>query len=167
MKLTHQMTYDAPAPTVYAMLTDPVFQDRRAQAGKPVEADASVTTTDDGGSEINVNRLLAVELPGMLQKLVGDNIRIKETQTWLAAPTDAMNRDGRIAVRIAGQGGGVDGTLRMTSTASETTVDVDATIKVNVPLVGGKIESYVAEMLVKFLNKEEELGRAWLKGDRP
>jgi hypothetical protein len=33
---------------------------------------------------------------------------------------------------------------------------------VKVPLVGGKVESYVAGMLDKLLTKDAELGRAWL-----
>lgn len=162
MNLAHQMTYDAPPPAVYAMVTDPEFQDRRAQAGNPVEADSSVTTDADGGATIEVSRLLAVELPGMLQKLVGDKIRIKETQIWLPGPAEAVNREGRLEVRIAGQSGGVDGVLTMAGTAERTVISLEATIKVNVPLVGGKIESSVADMLLKFLTKEEELGRAWL-----
>lgn len=162
MKLVHVMTYDAPAAEVYAMLTDPEFQERRAQAGNPVECAASVSSNGDGGATIEVSRLLAVELPGMLQRLTGDKIRIKETQTWVPGPADADTREGRLEVRIAGQSGGVDGTLRMTGTAKQTRIDLDATIKANLPLVGGKIESFVAEMLTKFLTKEEELGRAWL-----
>lgn len=165
MKLTHVMSYDAPAPVVYAMLTDPEFQDRRSKAGNPVECDASVTANADGGATIEVSRLLSVDLPGMLQKLTGGKIRIKETQTWAPGPADADNRSGRIAVRLAGQNGGVDGTLTMSGTGDKTVVDLDADIKVNVPLVGAKIESSVAEMLVKFLSKEQELGRAWLSGD--
>lgn len=165
MKLTHVMSYDAPAPAVYAMLTDPEFQDRRSKAGNPLECDAAVTANVDGGATIEVSRLLSVDLPGMLQKLTGGKIRISETQTWAPGPADAENRSGRIAVRISGQSGGVDGTLKMTSSCDKTVIDFDADIKVNVPLVGGKIESSVAEMLVKYMTKEQELGRAWLSGD--
>lgn len=165
MKFAHQMTYDAPAPAVYAMLTDPKFQERRCSAGNPVEFSSSVDPADDGGATIHLMRLLQVNLPGMLQKLTGERIRLTETQTWAGGPADADQRDGRLEVRIAGQSGGVDGRLTMKGTQATTTVSLDADIKINVPLVGGKIENYVAEMIGKFLGKDEELGAAWLKGE--
>jgi hypothetical protein len=165
MKFAHQMTYAAPAPAVYAMLTDPKFQERRCAAGNPLESSSSVDRADDGGATIHLMRLLSVNLPGMLQKLAGDKIRLTETQTWAGGPADADRRDGTLEVRIHGQSGGVDGRLTMQGTGSQTTIGLEADIKINVPLVGGKIENYVAEMLGKFLAKDEELGTAWLKGE--
>lgn len=165
MKFAHEMTYDAPAPAVYAMLTDPKFQERRCAAGNPVESSSSVDRAEDGGATIHLMRLLSVQLPGMLQKLTGDKIRLTETQTWAGGPADAGQRQGTLEVRIAGQSGGVDGRLVMKGTESRTTIALDADIKINVPLVGGKIENYVAEMIGKFLAKDEELGAAWLKGE--
>ena len=165
MKFVHEMTYDAPAHAVYTMLTDPKFQERRCAAGNPVESSSSVDATDGGGAVIHLMRLLSVNLPGMLQKLTGDKIRLTETQTWAAGPVDAAQRAGTLEVRIAGQSGGVDGRLTMQGTDARTTVDLDADIKINVPLVGGKIENYVAEMIGKFLAKDQELGNAWLKGE--
>jgi hypothetical protein len=165
MKFAHQMTYAAPVPAVYAMLTDPKFQERRCAAGNPLDSSSSVDHADDGGATIHLMRLLSVNLPGMLQKLAGDKIRLTETQTWAGGPADADRRDGRLEVRIHGQSGGVDGRLTMQGTDAQTTVGLEADIKINVPLVGGKIENYVAEMLGKFLAKDEELGTAWLKGE--
>ncbi|MGQ0844683.1 MAG: DUF2505 domain-containing protein [Sporichthyaceae bacterium] len=165
MKLTHVMTYDAPAGAVYAMLTDPEFQDGRAQAGNPLEASASVTAGADGGATIAVSRLLAIDLGGMLQKVIGDKIRIEETQTWLPGPLDADAREGALKAVIPGQPAGVNGRLVMSGAGAQTTIRLDAEIKVSVPMIGGKAESMIAEVLTKFLDKEEELGRAWLSGD--
>jgi hypothetical protein len=158
------MSYPAPAPAVYRMMTDPEFQRQRAKAGNPEQADSSVVTTDDGDVLITLDRLLAVQLPGMLQKLTGDKVRIHETQTWHHADPEATKRDGRLTVGVAGHSGGVEGTLHLDGSPDATAVVVDAEIKIGVPLVGGKIESWIAEMLTKFLTKDEELGRAWLNG---
>ncbi len=43
-----------------------------------------------------------------------------------------------------------------------TTETVDVEIKVNIPLVGGKIESLIADMLRKALRAEGEAGRDYL-----
>jgi hypothetical protein len=167
MKFHHEMTYRAPPPVVYRMLTDPQFQEQRAKAGNPEQAESSVVTTPDGDVIITVNRLLAVQLPGMLQRLTGDRVRILETQTWLHLDPAAVTRHGQLTAGVAGHPGGVEGTLHLAETETGTTFAVDAEIKVNVPLVGGKIESFIAEMLTKLMTKEQELGRAWLGEPAP
>jgi hypothetical protein len=144
------------------MMVDPTFQAQRAKAGNPVHSESSVTPEPDGGSVITVSRLMAVDLPGMLQKLIGDKINIFETQTWRGAQLTALRREGVIRAGMVGQPGGVDGTLLLEGTDSGTTVTVEAEIKANVPLVGARVESFVADMLAKFMTKEQEIGRAWL-----
>jgi hypothetical protein len=162
MKFHHEISYEAPTSAVHRMITDPEFQSQRAKAGNPEQAESSVVTTPDGEVTITVNRLMAVQLPGMLQRLTGDRVRILETQTWQPDDPEATTQTGRLTAGISGHPGGVEGTLRLAGGPDGTTVTVDADIKVNVPLVGGKIEGFIAEMLIKFLNKEQELGRAWL-----
>lgn len=151
----HTFTWDAPAAAVYAMITDPGYQDQRSKAGSPIRAEASVAATA-GGATISVFRQMAIDPPGFIKSFVGDSIGIQETQTW-TSPTEAA-----LVVEILKQPGGVQGTLRLSESGSSTTVTVDAEIAVRVPLVGGKVEGYVASILDRLLNKDEEIGRAWL-----
>ena len=39
-------------------------------------------------------------------------------------------------------------------------------IKVRIPLVGGKLEGLIGDMLERALKTEQRVGRAWLAGDR-
>ena len=78
---------------------------------------------------------------------------------------DATGREGILKATIPSHPAGVNGRLVMTGTSSGTSIRLDADIKVNVPMIGGKAETMIAEVLTKFLVKEEELGRAWLSGD--
>jgi hypothetical protein len=43
---------------------------------------------------------------------------------------------------------------------------VNMSVKVNIPMVGGKIEGFVADMLRKALQVEHSVGLEWLAGDR-
>jgi hypothetical protein len=151
------MTWDAPAAAVYAMITDPAYQDQRAQAGNPTRAEASVSNTADGAT-ISVFRQLAIDPPGFVKNFVGNSIGIQETQTW-TSPTTA-----NLLVEILKQPGQVRGTLRLRESGTSTEVVVDAEIAVKVPLVGGKVEGYVADILDRLLTKDEEIGRTWLAG---
>ncbi|HUR73455.1 MAG TPA: DUF2505 domain-containing protein [Sporichthya sp.] len=153
----HTITWEAPAAAVYAMITDPAYQEQRSQAGSPVRAESSVTMTG-AGATISVFRQLSIDPPGFLKNFVGDSIGIQETQTW-NSPTGAT-----LLVEILKQPGDVRGTLRLSEVGSSTAVTVNAEIAVKVPLIGGKVEGYVASILDRLLTKDEEIGREWLAG---
>jgi hypothetical protein len=153
----HTFTWDAPAAAVHAMVTDPVYQEQRAQAGSPIRAESSVST-GPGGTTISVFRLMAIDPPGFIKNFVGDSIGIQETQTW-TSPAEAS-----LLVEILKQPGDVRGTIRLTESGAATVVTVEAQIAVKVPLIGGKVEGYVAGIVDRLLDKDEELGKAWLAG---
>jgi uncharacterized protein YndB with AHSA1/START domain len=157
------MIYEAPAERVYRMLVDPTFQSRRAQAGQPEHAEATVVPGPGDGATITVNRRMAVDLPGFIAKLAGGKVTLNEVQVWRdsGGSTEPV-RDGTIRATMAGQPGGVVGTLRIDEAGGSTTVSVDAEISVKVPLVGGRIERFVADMLDRLLAYEESVGREWL-----
>jgi hypothetical protein len=151
----HTITWEAPAAAVYAMIINPAFQEQRSQAGSPIRAESSVTRTGDGAT-ISVFRKMAIDPPGFIKNFVGNSIGIQETQTW-TSPTQAT-----LLVEILKQPGDVKGTLRLSESGSSTVVTVNAEIAVKVPLIGGKVEGYVAGILDNLLNKDDEIGRAWL-----
>ncbi len=153
----HTMTWDAPAAAVYSMITDPGYQQQRSQAGSPIRAESSVTPTGDGAT-ISVFRQMAIDPPGFIKSFVGDSIGIQETQTW-TTPTRAT-----LLVQILKQPGDVKGTLQLRESGSSTVVTVEAEISVRAPLIGGKVEGYVAGILDRLLDKDDEIGQAWLAG---
>lgn len=162
MRYHHTTTYDAPAPVVYAMITDPEFQAQRCQAGNPVHAESSVTPGDGDGAIIWVNRRMRVDPPGFVKKFTGDQLTIEEIQEWHDSDGSLAVRDGTVRVEVAGQPADVTGTLRLDESGGTTTVTMDAEVKVHVPLFGAKVEGYIAGILDKLLTKDSELGRAWL-----
>lgn len=168
MRYHHAMIYEAPAERVYAMLSDPTFQSRRAQAGQPEHAEATVVPGPGDGVTITVNRRMTVDLPGFIAKLAGGKVTLNEVQVWRDSGGSAEPvRDGTIHATMAGQPGGVLGTLRIDQAGQSTTVSLDAEISVKVPLVGGRIEKFVADMLDRLLAYEETLGREWLAAPDP
>lgn len=158
----HSMTYDAPAPQVYAILIDPEFQAQRCQAGDPVHAESSVEPGDGDGATIKVLRRMRIDPPGLIAKFVGNELTVDEVQAWRDAGGSLAVRDGTLTVKVPGQPAEVNGSLRLDETNGTTTVTIEADIKVSVPLVGGKVESYIAGILDKLLTKDAELGQAWL-----
>jgi Protein of unknown function (DUF2505) len=157
-KLTHDLTYDAPAPTVAAMLADPAFREEVVQAQRVLRHDVSVTGDPAAGSgTVTVEQVQAAHgLPSFARKFVGDEIEIVQAETW-TSPTGAD-----LHVSIPGKPGTMAGTIRLAESGGTTTETVDLDITVGIPLVGGKIEGMVADLLLKALRAEQQVGRDYL-----
>ena len=97
-------------------------------------------------------------IPGFAKKFVGDEINLVQTETWY----DAENA--RVEVVIPGKPGEMTGTVNLSESGGVTTEHVEMTIKVNIPLVGGKIEGLIADLLRKALKAENAVGREYLAG---
>lgn len=155
-QVTVELTYDAPADAVYAMLTDPAFREEACQRMKVLRASATV---EDGaaGTVVTIDQVQPAQgLPSFATKLVGDEIRIVQEETWTGG------RHADVHVSIPGKPGEMVGTAVLEETDGSTVEKVELEIRVRIPLVAGKIEKLVADMLRKALRAENEAGRDYL-----
>ena len=65
---------------------------------------------------------------------------------------------------IPGKPGEMTGTITLSEADGVTTERLEMTIKVNIPLVGGKIETLIAGLLRSALKAENVVGREYLAG---
>jgi hypothetical protein len=157
-KMTHDLTYDAPASAVAAMLADPAFREEVVQAQHVLRHEVTVTGDPAAGSgTVTVEQVQAANgLPSFARKFVGDEIQIVQDEKW-TSPTGAD-----LHVSIPGKPGQMAGTIRLNESGGTTTETVDLDISVGIPLVGGKIEGVVADMLIRALRTEQKVGRDYL-----
>ena len=155
-RVRHDLTYDAPASAVLAMLHDPAFREEVCDATGVLRHDVSVTET--GGRTLVVIEQVqtAAGIPSFARKFVGDEIEIVQKESW----TDDTRAD--VDVTIPGKPGHMRGTATLVESGGTTTEQVDLEIKVNIPLVGGKIEGLIADMLLSTLKVENTTGRDYL-----
>jgi hypothetical protein len=155
-RLVHDLTYDAPMASVAEMLADPAFREEVTEEQGVLRAMVSVDS-DEQGMEVTIDQVQAAEgIPSFAKKFVGDEINIVQRETWSSAT------EGDIRVTIPGKPGEMTGTARLAESGGVTTETIDLTIKVNIPLVGGKIEGLISDLLLKALNVENRVGRAYL-----
>lgn len=156
-RLTHDLTYDAPMAEVAAMLADPDFREEVCERQGVVRAMVSVDPDDAGGMEVTIDQVQAAHgIPSFAKKFVGDEINIVQQESW-SSPVE-----GDITVTIPGKPGEMRGTARLRESGGRTVETVDLSIKVNLPLVGGKIEGLIADLLLKALKAENATGRDYL-----
>ena len=159
-RVTHRMTYDATLTEVAAMLADADF--RRAVCHRLGVLRSEVSIEPRGaGLDVRIEQVQAAHgIPSFARKFVGDEIEIVQSEAWGAADS------GDITVTIPGKPGEMSGTAVLTESGGATTETVDLTVKVGIPLVGGRLEGLIADLLLRALRTEEEVGREWLAGQR-
>lgn len=155
-RLRHDLTYDAPMAEVAEMLADPTFREEVCEFQGVKRVMVSIDS-DDNGMQVTIDQVQAAEgIPSFARKFVGDEINIVQQESW-ESPTD-----GDITVTIPGKPGEMAGTARLSESGGVTTETVELTVKVNIPLVGGKIEGLIADLLLKALKAENKVGRDYL-----
>ncbi|MDX6371931.1 MAG: hypothetical protein QOD98_919, partial [Nocardioidaceae bacterium] len=112
---------------------------------------------DRGGKKVVVDKVQAAQgIPGFARKFVGDEIQLVQTEYWSDIET------ARVEVVIPGKPGQMSGTVTLREAGGTTTETVQMDIRVGIPLVGGKIESLISDLLRKALRVENAVGRQYL-----
>jgi hypothetical protein len=155
-RIRHELAYDAPVEAVATMLADPAFREEVCDYQRVISRKVTITPAG-GGMDVVIDMVQPARgIPSFAQKFVGDTINIVQSESW-SSPTS-----GDITVAIPGKPGEMSGTARLEPSSSGTVETVELTVKVNIPLVGGKLESLIAGLLEKALVAENTVGREWL-----
>lgn len=160
MLLRHEISYDAPLSDVFAMLSDPEFRQVSATAMGVISADVMITPSGEGIS-VKIDQVQPTEgVPGFAKKFAGETTRAVQTEEWVSPA------GGTITIETPGKPTSIKGTLSLSEAAGRTTETLEVEVKVKVPLIGGKLEKLMAELVTKGMDKEQVAGAAWLGGQR-
>jgi hypothetical protein len=160
MKIRHQLTYAASPTEVYEMRADPAFRAQVCEAMDTLSHDVTVDDTD-GELTIAVDMVQHTQgVPGFAKKVVGDQTRVIQTERWPA--TDA----GHIEVEIPGKPGHIRGTLSITEDGNGSVYVFEGEAKINIPLIGGKLEGLIEKLFIEGMDTEQRVAKAWLDGNR-
>lgn len=162
----HLTTRDELAGTVeevYALLTDPGFQDAKCVATTDDAHNFTVDVADAAGAHrVRTERHLPSDgLPDVARSFVGDNLTIIEVHTWSLPAADG-SRESVVDLHVKGAPLTLKGTLRLEPSGAGTVQVLDADLKANVPFIGGKIERAAAEPIEGAIEIETALLKEWL-----
>jgi hypothetical protein len=150
--IKHDLTYDAPLEDVAAMLRDAAFREQVCDYQGVLSHEVTVQ-----GDHVRIKQVQTARgIPSFAAKFVGDEITIVQEEDW------SSSEKGDIVVTIPGKPGDMKGTATLSESGGTTTETVRLTIKVGIPLVGGKIEGLIGDLLLKALKAENKVGRDYL-----
>ena len=160
MKFSHDLTYDASREEVLQMLADPAFRARVCDATRAVRREVSVEGSGAGMSVVVDQTRSTAGAPAIAQRFVGDAIRIVQRESWSDATRATLE------LSVPGKPARLTGGIRLEDRDGATVEEVRGDVEVKIPLIGGKLESLVADTFRAALRAEERVGRDWLAGRR-
>ena len=157
MSVQVSRVYDCPGKveTVFAALSGQGWAQRKAEV---LQDDSTTVRRDvaaDGGVTLAVSRALPDGAPGFLQRFLPSDGRVVQTDTW--GPDQAGVRRGTWRAELPGAPTEIGGTMRLEPAAGGTRYSIEGAVKVRVPLIGGKAERFVAELIGKLTDKEHDV----------
>ena len=162
MRVTADLRYDADPATVFEMLSDQAFQDRKLSQTGALSWEVRVQQQAGGVVIVSRRALPTDQVPDAFKSLVGASITIAQTETWGPAAADG-SRTGAMDLEVVGAPVRMQATLSLSATAEGGSVElVDGELKARVPLVGGRIERTAEPAVRAAIDAEQRIGRAWL-----
>ena len=161
MKISKTHVFDAPIEKVWAMFTDSASHVAKFEAMGHTNIEIEESTFDGTAFHLVVNRDVTVELPSFAAKVLKPTNRVRSIDDW-KDPGDGT-RTGTFSADAKGAPIDVRGNTHVASTDDgRTSYRVDAEIKVNVPLIGKKIEGFAKGNVEKQMVDEFACGDRWL-----
>ena len=152
--VTFDMTYDAPQASVIAMLADQSFRERVCDAQHAISKTVSISGIP-GTVDIAFTQETA-GVPAFAKKFVGSTVSVSQHETWSTPKAATIDIDAGVPIAD------IKGSVALSGHGAQTIETVTLKVNVKVPLVGGKLEALVADMMRKALEKEYETGKAYL-----
>jgi hypothetical protein len=159
--MEHRARFAAPAATVHAAIVDPAYLDERLQALGGTNASVVDRSEQAGVVTYRLRQGLAAEhLPPVVRTLLKGDLVVDRTETW------KPDRTGTVNATIPGVPGEISGTFTITDSAADNGTGSDwvsaLSVRVGIPLIGGKIEKAIGEQVVKLLANEAAFTEKWL-----
>ena len=160
--MTTEISRSFPCPadvdTVFTAISSAGWAERKARELRDGSLVVQRELRPDGGVLLAVSRQLPDGVPGYLERFLPKDGRVVQTDDWGPARPDGT-RQGTWRADIAGAPAQVGGAMRFEPSATGSTYVIDGTVRVSVPLVGGKAERFLAELIGKLMDKEAEVLR--------
>jgi hypothetical protein len=164
MRFRHVNSYAAPPAEVHAMLVTPEFREEVCVQQHALSH--SVEISPDGETTtVLITQSQAMDgAPAAARKLVGSSVQIVQREVWRGGDTGT---GADFAMEIPGKPGHLKGGVTLVDNGDGTCDEVfTGEVKVNVPLVGGKLEGFIADLLTRALRREGQVGVTWLEEHR-
>lgn len=153
MKYQEVIHYEQTAETLLRYFTDPDFYVRkyREQGATNVRVEAAARSATESSVTVTRDVPVEVDLPPFARGLVPSTITLVQTDRW-----DLARRQSHLEIIFKGMPVRLTCTTTLSDTPTGAREDLVFEIRVNVPLIGGKLEELLArDLQLKFCKDTE------------
>jgi hypothetical protein len=164
VRLSAELRYEADPATVYEMISDPEFQERKLANTGALSYDVAVDPHEDGGVTVTSRRELPTDrVPDFVRSFVGSTIKVEQVEEWEAVEADGV-RNGSLVADVSGMPVRFTARLSLVKHDQGTLEVIQGDLKASVPLIGGKVERAAEPAIKAAVAAEQRTGRDWLAG---
>lgn len=154
MDIEASADYPADPAAVFNLLTNQKFLE---QVCEQTHARDHQVTVD--GNAVTVSRTLPA--PDQARPFTGETLTVVEEVSWAEAQPDG-SRSATVSMTVPGQPVTFRGTYGLSPAGERTTMTLTGELKVNVPLLGKKMEQAAEPAVLQGFNTQQELAADWL-----
>lgn len=157
----HVLLYpEASVRDVHDMLASPAFRERVCEFQGDLRHMIRIERDHDR-MDVEVDRVQASNgVPSFARSFVGEEINFVQREVW-STPAKAS-----LSIAIPGKPGQITGTLVLSEVRGTLEEHVRLNVKVGLPLIGGRLEALIGELLVHAMRAENHVGKKWLAESR-
>ncbi|KMO83130.1 hypothetical protein BST22_22240 [Mycolicibacterium chubuense] len=124
----------------------------------------SLVVDDDGGIVVRTTQDLRQEmLPGAIGRLLPGDTAITRTESWRPATDGQVHGEFTIAARGVPSSGA--GTMVLQPVPAGSRLRVWGSLEVRIPIMGGRIERYVADLIAREVPQMQQFTASWIAGE--
>lgn len=167
ISIEHMTSFSARADSVYSAQVDPAFlKDRLKAVGGP-QAELVGQKKSASGVTVRLRQgVPARQLPSAVRSFLSGDLVVTREEFWrgvVEGEFEGSVFEGRMRAMIPGVPGEITARTRVADLAEGGSEWVaTAAIRVNIPLLGAKVESLLAEQVRKLMAAETEFTGTWL-----
>jgi hypothetical protein len=163
MPCSFDVSFESPASVeqIHSTFGDEKYWlDRLAAFGGSTMLD-SLIVDPDGTVTVTTTRDLRHEgLPGVVAKLYRGDLNILSNETW--RPLAGRRVSGEISVAAVGAPGSGRGAALLAPSRNGSRLKFTAAVEFKVPLIGGKIERYIAGLFAEGISEIQRFTTMWI-----
>jgi hypothetical protein len=155
--------YGASVEQVHQAFSDEQYWlSRLADSGADDYSLDSLTVDGNGIDVVTTQRLRADRLPAVVTQFHRGDLTLVREERW--SPISDERATATIELAIIGAPATLSGSavLGPAKSGDSSRLDFNATVQVNVPLVGGKIENFIGSQLMDLLIQEQRFTTVWI-----
>ncbi|HEY7052262.1 MAG TPA: DUF2505 domain-containing protein [Mycobacterium sp.] len=163
MPRSFDVSFDSPASVeqVHSAFGDEDYWlARLAALGGSRKLDSLTVESDGTVSVVSTEDLRHGALPGILAALYRGDLNVVSSERW--TPAGDRRVSGQISVAVTGAPGSGHGTAVLAPSRSGSVLKLSGAVEFRVPMIGGKVESYIARVIVDGLSKVQQFTTDWV-----